>query len=287
MDEIIELLKKWLFFGLFCFLYLFLFDKENLFYKDIFPWLIMKAESQSDLLISLDASMYFFIYYIQVSIVISSLLYFVKKFIFSKEMYNKVVFYFLLMLFFVLISINYSIPYFGLSSYFVAYSIFYIIGYLSMEYNFTSIKSFIAFEALLLFIILFAFHFYGYEISDLQSLKMSMNFLYPLISLPSLFLVIYLRDKAKYGNKLCRLINFIGKDALFMFFAQGLSSSLLFYIVPLINIKLLWLKILVMFIINFIIAILFFLFLLYSYKWISKLLKKIIEKYDIWNFFLL
>lgn len=219
MDEIIELLKKWLFFGLFCFLYLFLFDKENLFYKDIFPWLIMKVESQSDLLISLDASMYFFIYYIQVSIVISSLLYFVKKFIFSKEMYNKVVFYFLLMLFFVLISINYSIPYFGLSSYFVAYSIFYIIGYLSMEYNFTSIKSFIAFEALLLFIILFAFHFYGYEISDLQSLKMSMNFLYPLISLPSLFLVIYLRDKAKYGNKLCRLINFIGKDALFMFFA--------------------------------------------------------------------
>lgn len=284
IDELINLFKKWLFFGLFCFIYLFIFDREELHYTDLFPWLVLKVKSSSDLLISLQASMSFFTYYIQVTIFFSLIIFFIRKSKIEYNLQNKFLSFLILILFFILISLNYNVPYLGLNTIFVAYSFFYCIGYLSMSYTFKSTKAFIAIEILFIAINLFSFYSFNYDISHLQNLKMSMNFLYPLISLPSLFLVIYLRDKFEYSNKLCQLINFVGKNAIFMFFAQGLSSSLLFKIVSLVNIKLLGLKIFVMFVINIIIAILFFVLVLYFYKLLSGLLKKIIEKCDIWNF---
>ena len=116
----------------------------------------------------------------------------------------------------------------------IFYCIFYLLGYLSMKCKFTNIKSFIFVEAIVISLFIIALHYNNLQIADLQILKSEGSYIYVLASLISCLLVIYLKDKIKCDSLIFKPINFIGKNALYLFFSQGLSSSTFFIILMLV-----------------------------------------------------
>ena len=71
------------------------------------------------------------------------------------------------------------------------------------------------------------------RLSDLQTIKFSFSVVYLPFSLISIILFWYLKDKLKIKDK--NPIVYIGKNAIWFYFAQGISSSLLYYIYPYIS----------------------------------------------------
>lgn len=280
IKEILNIIKKWIIFICISYIILLLIDKNCIYFKDIFSWLIFIPTSTSEYIISLKHSLYFLPYYIQATLISSIILHFIK---------NKIIYIFqiIFLLFFILVSLNYNVSYFWLSPAVTAYCIFFLIGYLGMKINFKNFKVFVIAEGTLIIMLTQLFRVSGLKIGDLQYLKSVMNYVYLLCSLISIFFVIYVKDKFKYQNKFLRPIKYIGKNAINMFFAQGISSSLLYKINNFINIDNLGLKILTMFLINVSIAIVIFIILTLIYKIVDIIIRKITDKIKLSNIFLI
>ncbi len=203
------------------------------------------------------------------------LIYFVKqKTKTQKERFDVLV---MLLLFFIfmLVSSNYSSFYFNLDANVILFSIFYIIGYMSMIHKFKNFKTFIITEISVIIIFILCLYFNKLGIKDMQNLKFSVNYIYFIASLISTFLIIYLKDNLKVDKKFFSPIVFIGKNALYLYFSQGLSSTLLILLVEKIKISNIMLKLLVMFLINLTLAIIFFIILITVYKIVDIVLKKL------------
>lgn len=273
IKEIFDILKKWGIFVAFCFIYLKIVDSNSVFFKDILSWIVFNPQTDSIYTISVQASLDFMVYYIQSNVACSIIIFFTSYFSKSKEECKKNIFYILLLLFFILISIQYGVDYSGLSPLFIGYCIFFLIGYLSSHYHFKNFFQFMLIEFLTILILYVLFKFNGYTIASLQALKLDMNFLYVGISFISIFLVIYLKDKFSFTHKAFQPLCYLGKNSIYLYFAQGISSSLLFLIVPKIQLSNLYLKIILMFLINFGIAIFVF-FLLKLIYWLFSIFQK-------------
>lgn len=93
---------------------------------------------------------------------------------------------------------------------------------------------------------------FNYDIFDIQKNKYSTNIVYLLWSMFGIYIVIFLKNYLlnMKENLICKL----GKRTIYMYFAQGISSSILYNIVNLFNYK--WyIKLPIMFIINLIMSI--------------------------------
>lgn len=85
----------------------------------------------------------------------------------------------------------------------------------------------------------------------MQNNKFPPNIVYLVYSMITILIAIYC--KSFYHNRVC-FINYIGKNAIWYYYSQGISSSLLFYCVPMVNVG--WiLKLLIMFILNLLMVI--------------------------------
>lgn len=131
--------------------------------------------------------------------------------------------------------------------YIVVYGTFFNIGYIW----FVNKKN-VLFLTILVFTFLMLFHFTRSEdlILNLQLFKFPPKPEYFIFSLLSLLLCMFL-----YGRFYSELLIFFGKNALLFYFCQGVSSSLIYYIVP--HLSIYWvLKLLVIFFVNLLISIL-------------------------------
>ena len=273
--EIGNLIKKWFIFCVICYIYLMIVDKGNIYYRDFVSWLVFNPITNSIYTISLKSSLSFMHYYIIAGIVCSVVIYFIKSG--SKENeYYKNVFYVLLFMIFMLLTVNVnSGDYFSMNSTGIGYCIFFLIGFLSYKYKFKNLKQYLITMIVLNIIIFEVFHVNGYTMARLQNLKSVMNYTYVLVSLNSIFTIIFLKDRLKCKGLVFKPINFIGKNAFYMYFAQGINSSLLYLIVPKISMESLALKIITMFLINLSMASLIFIILVLFYKTVDKIINKI------------
>lgn len=156
-----------------------------------------------------------------------------------------------------------------LSSTTLVYLFFYFLGVICSN---KSIKRFsfviISWISLCIGLKLLAVQF-GVELSDMQSLKFPPNIIYVLYSLFIIVFALYIRNKIKLteGNFFC----WVGKSAIYFYFCQGISSSLLMYFIPQLN----WVwyaKLPVAFMLNFIMTLIIVLI----FKHICKYTEKVI-----------
>ena len=85
-------------------------------------------------------------------------------------------------------------------------------------------------------------------LDQIQTYKSGSDIRYLLYSCFSLLIVFFMKDRLKINFK--NIFAFIGRNALLFYFAQGISSSILYLILPKITINIWFVKLIVMFIIN-------------------------------------
>lgn len=227
--------------------------------------------------ISVEASLWFFPVYFVVSALISTFL------TYNSEKSSKLLLYFLILAL-VLISFKFAeignINIFITLNFFVFYSIFYLLGYILIKTK-INFRQLIYGSACILTLLLAIYSIKHLDILNLQLYKFPPHFIYFLWSLFGVLIILYLKNYDYYFKK--NIFSFFGQNAIYAFFAQGVSSSILFKIVN--HIQLEWyFKLPICFIINFIMAFILIFAIKYSYNlfinFIIILKEKIIVIYD-------
>lgn len=144
-------------------------------------------------------------------------------------------------------STNYNLQYI------TVFSFFFIFGYLSKEYEIKNIRILGMLYGLLIIIILIYGKTFAIPILKLQWHKMPPKFMYLLCSLFSIVLIIYFKNRIKLSKR--NYFVKVGKSSIYYYFAQGISSSILYYIIPYLKVELILIKFLIAVTINVIIAI--------------------------------
>lgn len=106
---------------------------------------------------------------------------------------------------------------------------------------------------------------FNFRTLDIQSCKFPPTNTYLYWSLLSISLaVIYIcrNSRSSKFEKNLKYIEFIGKNSIYFYFAQGISSSLLYYILPIVDVKIWFIRFIILAIFN----IIFTLFLGFSMK---------------------
>lgn len=147
------------------------------------------------------------------------------------------------------------------------YSLIYLLGYILHNYQLKDLKQLLLLEGINFFIMILVFLAFNIGIKDIQNIKFPPALPYLFFSAISLLLFWYLKDhlKIKENNK----INYIGKNAIFYYFSQGISSSFIYYLykyIPFANIILVFITMLLA---NLILTTLGAVFLDKTYNYVS------------------
>ena len=259
IKNLLSIWFKWLFFLIIFYFILIVFFPKEFYLSGIINIIFFKAYASS--LKGVYYSVYWFITtYFKVTVISTIVIYYLKK---CKKIEIKY------LLLFPLFS---NLRIINLDSYFYIYSFIYLLGYYSYDKKIKRIKSFLLMEFLIIFLTCLIFWLKGFNITDLQRLKFPPTLEYLFVSMPSILLVWYLKDKLVISSK--NFLNYIGKNSLFFFFTQGISSSILFFIEPLININI-YIKFIILFIINLLIALVLGVFINELYRIIMTMLSRI------------
>lgn len=226
INGLLKLWQKWIFFLLFYIFILLIFFRNDLKIVDIISWPFYTFPHIPHLPV-VQGSIWFMIMYIKVtifsSIIICLINYFVKLKKNRIDNLKKII----LILFILFSYSSLSNTSIIIDNYTLFYSIIYLIGYLSINYK-ISLKQMIKYQVINLILLVIVFYGYRYNINNFQTVKFPPSFPYIFISAPSIILYWYLKDHLKIDKK--NKINYIGINAIDFYFAQGISSSLIYYI---------------------------------------------------------
>ena len=219
--------KKWFFFIIIYSIIIFVFYRSEFHIKDFLCWLVYYFPNQTSLRV-VGGSIWFIIMYIKVSILCSIIIsinnYFEKNA--EKQVKNLISIMGLIIIVFAYTSfIKFNEFIFDQTTLF--YSLLYLLGYISMNYK-INLKQTIFFEIINIILLIITMYGYRYTVTDFQTMKFPPSVPYLFLAMLSIILFWYLKDKLKIKDK--NPINYIGKNALWFYFAQGVSSSLIFYI---------------------------------------------------------
>ena len=251
--------NKWIYFLIFYSLILLIFFNNSFHPSHIINQIFYNFPEETPLIV-VQGSIWFIPMYIKVTIFCSIILYFYNKY------KDKIELKYILLLILLLSQIN--IPF--INKEIGIYSFIFLLGYYSSNKKISK-NTFIKSELLIILLTILIFKISNYSISNLQDLKFPVTIYYLLVSLPSIILFWYLKDKLKIkeNNK----INYIGKNALFFYYSQGISSSLLILISPHIHMYK-YIKFILMSSINIIISLIIGIILNELYNYIIKTYKK-------------
>jgi len=236
--------------------YCLIFYRSSVHFKDLIPLFFFNVNSKLPLVV-IGYSLWFMPMYIITSLLCSS---FLEK--------RSLKFYHLI----------FTIVLYGLSKYYFSfkilpmiflYSFIYLFGYFVYDKK-LSFRNLIIF-LLLLLVANLVFQFSGpYGFHNMQSAKFSYELAYLVYSFVSIITVWYLYTNFDIHN---RFISYLGQNSFIVYLAQGVSSSILYFIVPYVHLwwpyKLLW-----MIIINTIICLVLFFILKFIYKFLDNLVNK-------------
>ena len=273
---IVEQWKKWIYFLIYYILILAIFFRDQTSFKEIFNWLFYSFPSKTKLIVT-QGSIWFIPMYILVTIISTATISLLKKHLSDKHFSDsvKAIIITLLVAFLYSTRLPKTQTILLVDKVTLFYLLIYFIGYYSNTKKISTTK-FIVLESLCITLFYLFIQLNGLQFTGLQKYKFPPNYAYLLFSSISIVLFWYLKDKLKIKEK--NPINFIGKNAIFYYYAQGISSSILIHINDLITIKNIWLKFITMFGINLIIGLLLGTFLTITYSKIINLIKQIKNK---------
>lgn len=224
--------KKWLFFILIYTLIILIFYNSQFSIKDFICWLVYYFPNNTSLTV-VGGSIWFWVMYIKVTIICSIIIHTNNKLEKNKEknIRNLIYIGLLTTLMFMYTSLS-GLNEFIFDAKTLFFMIIYILGYLSLNYK-INLKQTLIYEFITILITFILFYSYKYTLADLQTIKFSFSVVYLPFALISIILFWYLKDKLKIKDK--NPIVYIGKNAIWFYFAQGISSSFLFYVYPYIS----------------------------------------------------
>lgn len=114
---------------------------------------------------------------------------------------------------------------------FCFYMVFFLLGYCSVKID-ISWKNYLKICASLGFLWMLTAHIFQISPWDFQSAKFPPHIMYLEVSLLSVVTAVFLREKLGNFVNRCRLLAFIGRNALCFYFAQGMGASLIYYVYP-------------------------------------------------------
>ncbi len=273
---IINQWKKWLYFLIFYVFVLFVFYRDTFTLSDVFHWLFYVFPNNTALDV-VHGSIWFLTMYIRVSLLCSIIITLVNYFIKDSDKRREVLINIIILILLIFGYSSFSKTNFIFSTYTSFYSIMYLIGYLSRNFKIDLKKTFI-YAIVNLCLLLIVFKVNNLTINNLQNIKFPPSFPYLFIAAFQIILFWYLKDKLKI--KKSNVINYVGKNAIFYYFAQGVSSSLLFIILNYIKISNIYLTFIILLIINIILTSIIAIFLEKSYSFITHKVKlEKIKKY--------
>lgn len=148
----------------------------------------------------------------------------------------------------------------SLSVYFYFYALIYLLGYKAKDWYIPSARGFVFILVGTVLLIRLSFCFRGIHIleSDLNQIKFSPSLPYLFYSLPAMEVVLLLRKRvSSSSNRFVGVVSLLGKNSIWIYFGQTYSLTLLGYISAAVHINIWQAKLLLMFSINLILALLF------------------------------
>lgn len=217
--------KKWLYFLIFYTLILLIFFKEQFVAKDIVYWIAYVFPHSNNIEV-VAGSIWFMLMYIKVSILCSIIICAINHF-YKKENIKPLVTVTAIM-FLIFLYCNVKKEFLFFDTYLSFYSIIYLAGYILHHYKIKNIAQLLWLEGVNLIIVLGLFFLLKLGITDIQNIKFPPSLPYLFFSAISILLFFYLKDHLKIKEK--NPINYIGKNAIVFYFAQGVSSSFIYYV---------------------------------------------------------
>lgn len=234
---------KYLVFVVFYFVLIFIFNNDHFSFSNIFKAAFF-VYSGKDMLPAVSSSLWFMFMYLIVSLLGDIIICVYNKFI--KEIDS---FKYILIVSFMFYGISLYKPGFTfIGTNIFMYLFIYLLGYYLFHFK---LKNWQCFAFLLSgwFILYIIFILYmGLDFNNIQIYKFDYDMRYLLHSMLSILSVVFLKDRIKIKDK--NVFVFIGKNALLFYFAQGISTSLMYYVLPHVNVSIWQLKLIIMFFVN-------------------------------------
>ena len=258
--------KKWIFFlGLYSAI-LIIFWRNSFHIKYLVNWIFYRFPATNPLRV-VSGSIWFIPMYMVVSILCALIISTYKK---SES--NIAFKYILLLMLLIAGMCSNSSNFAFLNSTTAIFSFIFLLGYYASSNKIQDIYKLIMYEIDTLIVIYLVFKSNGYKLESIQSLKFPATIYYMLVSFISIFLFWYLKDQIKIKKN--NPINYLGKNAIFFYYSQGIGSSLLFLIRDKITLSNIYIKFIILLIINLIISILIGIVLNELYTLLDKKLLK-------------
>lgn len=263
---IIDQWKKWIYFLIFYIALTLIFYKESFILKDILQWIVYIFPHRTKIEI-VPGSIWFMSMYIHVTMIGSILICLINKL--GKDNKKEILLTVISLILFTFIysSFNNGTMLY-LNSMISFYLLIYLIGYISFNYKFNSIKQLIILEILNFIGLLIVFKINNIGITSIQAIKFPPSLPYLFFANISIIIFFYLKDKLKIKKE--NKINYIGKNAIFFYFAQGVSSSFIYYVYRFIPFNNIWIKFIIMLSVNILLTTIFSIFLIETYKLVDK-----------------
>lgn len=226
LNGLAEIQKKYIFFLIIYTLLLSIFSKEDISALNFIYNLFYINNINSKLFPVVMGSIWFMPVYFTVSCI------FIENYL-EKQTSNLKYLYLLIFFFIGFIYTQLGYNFFNISINILFYSFFYTLGIISRNYKVDKLIKLVIIIVIDILLIIFFKHIFGIKNIVIQNLKFPPHILYLLISMISVFIAMYFKGKIVIKKSNC--ISKIGKNAIFYYFAQGISSSLIIFIVNKIN----------------------------------------------------
>lgn len=257
--------KKFIYFILFYNLILFILFHPEFKVSDMISNLFTIFPTKNSLIV-VGGSIWFLPMYFQVTILGSAIILLTQHFSNKKDVIKNLLII-LTIFFFMFGHAYYNNNNFVFNVTTIFYVMIYLLGYITSHFKIT-LKQTITYCIINFILLVIIFLSFNLNISSVQSYKFPPSMAYLLISNFSLIIFFYLKDHLKIKKN--NLLNYVGKNAIFFYFAQGISSSFLIKLyghMPTLNCYLLFV---IMLIINISLAVILAIFLEKSYTYIQK-----------------
>lgn len=155
--------------------------------------------------------------------------------------------------------------------YFVFYSLFWIMGKNRVGGGINKFRNFIVIVLLDTIGIVFASYLQGLSVFDIQTAKFPPTIKYGFVSLLAILVAKQVEPHVRHT---CKWLCHIGRNAIFYYFAQGIGSSLNYYVIPRVNTDRWLIKFLVTLVINLIVTTVLAELIGLTYRCLMHLLRK-------------
>ncbi len=278
ISSLIDIWKKWIYFMIYFTAILLIWFKEDFRITDIFNYL---GYNNSDTRVFMVYGSIWFIYmFLKVALIGSLIIYSVNKYGKEKNIkYLKSILFFIFIIYLHIrtTGINGNKVFLFLDQETIFYLGIYILGYILNSYKIKNFLQFIFYEILAISSVVLILKIFNFSIGRIAILKFPPDIHYLLYSSISIILFWYLKDAMKIKKQ--NVITYIGKNAIFFYFAQGVTSSFVVLVHNKFFANLSTMKSFsIILILNYITAIIFAIFLTETYKLLKKGITKIKEK---------